>query len=369
MKLEGRLGKWLLWTGAVVMLLSCASLFFDERSFYRSYLVVFLYGYGLACGALTLLALHQLTGGRWGIAIQPYLLAMAKTMPLVAAFFLPVAVGLHYLYPWADHAWHPESAAKRIYLDPVFFLARSAAYLAAVNLMSFLICRRVQGAGGRPPGRSLLLSGIVLAVMGLVFTFSAVDWVMSLEPQWTSSMFGILFAVGQTLAALAFAVLMHGLNHRRESAIHDDVQPLRDLGNLLLAFVMLWSYLAFGEFLIIWSGNLPEEISWYTGRIRGGWELVAIALMVLHFAIPFMLLLGGAVKTRSSRLCAVAALILIMRHVHHVWTVKPSFQKGVFPVPWTDFLLPIGLGGIWLGALVIAFERWKESPGASSAAS
>ena len=361
-----RLERRCLTVGGVALLLSLGGFFLNPSRFYQAYLFGYLFWVGIALGCLSLLMLHHLAGGRWGFVIQRPLEAGVRTLPLMALLFLPLLLGLRDLYVWA----RPEVVAaqeilrhKQAYLNAAAFFGRAVAYFAiwigAGTVLTMLSARRDQGAEIGPlTRRMLVLSGPGLLLYGLTVTFAAVDWVMSLEPLWFSSIFGVVFIVGQSLAGLAFVIVAAVLLSGREP-LRDAITPqqFHDLGNLLLAFVMLWAYIAFSQYLIIWSGNLPEEIPWYINRLQGGWGVLAVILIVFHFVVPFLLLLSRSTKRRAKVLVLVAAGILAMRFVDLFWLTAPAFHPKSLGLHWMDLLLPIGLGGIWLAAFLWHLKR------------
>ncbi|HEX8091960.1 MAG TPA: hypothetical protein VF762_24130, partial [Blastocatellia bacterium] len=194
-----------------------------------------------------------------------------------------------------------------------------------------------------------VLSGPGLLLYGFTVTFSSIDWVMSLSPDWFSTIWGILFMGGQGLSAMAFMIAVLVLLSNRKP-LSDVIAPshMHDLGKLMLAFLMLWAYFSFSQFLIIWSGNIPEEAVWYTRRLHTGWKWVGLALVLLHFALPFVLLLSRDLKRNGRTLALVAIAIVVMRYVDLIWLTGPEFNGGHFAVSWMDFVMPFGVGGIWL---------------------
>jgi len=196
-----------------------------------------------------------------------------------------------------------------------------------------------------------VVSGPGLGLLIISITFTSVDWVMSLEPHWFSTIFGLIFVASWSLSAMAFTIVVMSWLQKREPMIRV-AQPahFHDWGNLLLTLVMLWSYFAFSQYLIIWSGNLPEETTWYVARKHGGWGVIAIAIVILQFAFPFLVLLSRAAKKSSDRLASLAVLILLMRFVDAVWLIEPAFNQEHFHVSWMDEVAPIAIGGLWLAA-------------------
>jgi hypothetical protein len=326
----------------------------DPAQFFRSWLLGFVFWTGLAFGCFAVLMLYFLVGGRWGLAVRRCLESGSRTFPLMALCFVPLLFGLRELYPWS----RPEAAADEVlrhqqaYLNVPFFVGRAAVYFALWTFLAALMnrwSRREDRTGEPAPARKMvLLSGPGLVAYGLTIQFASVDWVMSLEPRWYSTIFGMLFMAGQALAALSLVTATTIVLARKEP-LRGAIPPVafKDLGNLLLTFVILWTYMSFAQFLIIWSGNLKEEIPWYARRYLGSWSWVGLALIVLHFFVPLFLLLFRETKRRTSILLAVAVGILVMRLVDLEWMTAPEFREEA-SVRWLDLLAPLGIGGIWM---------------------
>jgi len=330
----------------------------SQAQFFHAYLVGYLFWAGIAIGCLGLLMLHHLVGGWWGYVIQRILESGARTLPVAALLFIPLLFGLGHLYQWAQ----PEAVAanhllqhKAVYLNVPFFAVRAALYfflwIGAAQLLSKWSAEQDRTGAPALTRKLQVLSGPGLVFFGLTVTFAAVDWAMSVEPEWFSSIFGGVFLVGQALAALAFAILMVGLLADRRP-LAEVLSPARfhDLGNLLLAFVMLWAYFAFSQLLIIWSGNLPEEIHWYLHRMHEPWRSFAFFLIAFHFVVPFLLLLCRFTKQHGRLLLVLAGGLLAMRALDLFWLITPTFHEHGFDVHWMDLLVPVGIGGLWLAA-------------------
>ncbi len=352
---------------AGVGLLVCAiGVFVNLDGFLRAWLVAFLFVLGLTLGSLVLVMLQHLTGGAWGLVLRRPLESAARCLPLVAVLFLPVAFGVHHIYEWARPEWQAtyrrmhegERFSKADFLSPDFFWARAAVYFAVWLILIFVLNRwsreQDRTANPRLPRRFRLLSAPGLALYGGTITFAAIDWIMSLQPDWYSTIFGVILGVGQVLSAFAFCIALLVLL-AQYPPLRDVVLPnhLRDLGNLMLAFVLLWAYMSFSQFLLIWAGNLTEEIPFYLYRGQGGWQWVAGALALFQFALPFILLLSRDVKTARGRLVGVALLVLVMRVVDLYWLVVPApVATGAEPVavtvPWMEVGAVLLLGGLWL---------------------
>jgi hypothetical protein len=346
--------------GAAGLLASLVGALVSPTQFFRSYLFAFLFWNGVALGCLSLLMIQHLTGGRWGLAIRRLLEAGTRTLPLLVLLFLPVAFGLKRIYPWADleqadHHLREAVALKHLYLNVPFFLGRAVFYFAVWLVLALLLNRwSLESDAGmdlRHARRLRSISGGGLLLMGLTITFMSIDWAMSLDPRWFSTIYGMLFMIGQALSALALCVVVISYigTERPVSAVasHDTVH---DLGKLMFAFVMVWAYISFSQFLIIWSGNLPEEITWYLRRLQGGWRFVGLFLVLFHFALPFLLLLSRGLKRRPKMLGLVALWVLAVRVLDVFWIVRPEFPPQGLDLHWLDVTLPIGIGGVWLGA-------------------
>jgi hypothetical protein len=324
-----------------------------REAFFQGWLVGFLFWLALPLGSLALLMLHQLTGGSWGTSIQGLLRAALRTLPLFVPLFVVLALGMGTLYPWADAdaaAADPLLRQKAAYLNPTGFVVRAAVYFAIWLGLGLALERALARADrGEDTGhRSRTLSGPGLAFYGLAMTFAAIDWAMSLEPHWYSTIYGIVFVVGQVLATFAFTILVSSRITRAEGLSRwMSPEAYHDLGKLLFAFTLLWAYVNYSQFLIIWSGNLAEEAPWYLKRVEGLWKPVAIALIALHFALPFLVLLSRRLKRNPVAIGGVAAFLLAMRYVDLLWLVVPGFGEHVTP-HWMHFAPAVAIGGLWI---------------------
>jgi hypothetical protein len=329
-------------------------------AFYHAYLTAYLFWLGLSLGSLAIVMLHHMTGGSWGFAIRRLLEAGMRTLPLMALFFIPFAFGLKDLYPWANAetvAHDPLLQHKAPYLNIGFFLVRVVIYFALwigfawMNLRLSAKQDRTGDAG--PERRARTLAGPGLAVYALTVTFAAVDWAMSLEPHWFSTMYGLIFIVGQVLSTLCFSVVAASWLQKREPFKRFlGTAHFQDLGNLMFAFVMLWAYVNFSQFLIIWSGNLSEETPWYLHRIGNGWQALALTLVGFHFFVPFFLLLMRRMKRNAEYLALVALLLMVMRFLDLYWLIAPAFHRSGFEIGWLDLLTPVAMGGLWLAFFI-----------------
>jgi hypothetical protein len=333
--------------------------------FYQAYLVAYTFWLGVALGSMALLMVQHLSGGAWGVVIRRPLEAATSTLPAMAVLFLPIIPGMHDLYHWthADALSDPVIAAKAAYLNTPFFLVRAAFYFLVWIAISQLLLKwsKEQDQTGDPIYASKLgyLSGGGLVVYTLTVTFAVTDWLMSVNPHWFSTMWGPLFMVGQGLGALAVAInvlVLLGKTPPLDRVLNSS--HFHDIGKLLFAFLMLWAYLTFSQFLIVYSANLAEEVPHYIARSQGGYQYITIALIFLHFIVPYSILLSRDVKRDTVRLRMVAAWLLLMRFVDHYWQVAPEYHE-VLSLSVVDVALPIALGGIFVTLYAM---RLKSQP-------
>ena len=350
--------------GAFFLLALLACVFIDRKQFFQAYLIGWTFWTGIAVGSLALLMLQHLTGGGWGFVIRRALEAATRTLPIMAILFVPIIIGAHDVYHhWLDEgelAKHAVVRFKTPYLNLPFFIIRSVIYFAAWIGLAFFLNKwslaQDRTADNRYTKNMRVLSGPGMVLLIFTVTFASVDWYMSLEPEWFSTIYGFIWVAAWALSALAFVIAVMA-NLSKEEPMKRIVAPLHfhDLGKLLLALVMLWSYFAFSQYLIIWSGNLPEEIGYYIYRTHGGWGAVIVTIGILHFGAPFLFLLSRNFKRNPGRLVLVAGLILLMRMVDLLWMLVPAF-KGEHRWIWLDLIALLGFGGAW-----IALFTWQLS--------
>jgi hypothetical protein len=337
------------------VLLSALAL--NPTYFYRGWLLGFQIPFAIAMGALPLLCLQYLTGGPWGFALRRPFEAATRTLPLVFLMCLPIFLGMIHLYEWSDPNVLAENkliAMKTPYLNVPFMLGRTAFWFAGCILIAWMLSYYSKAADQQ---RTLQVThrAETISAPGLIFyvlavTVYATDFVMSLEPEWFSTIFGALFGIGQVVTAWAFCVgLFVLLSDRPPLSEVAQKQTLSDFGSFLMAFIMIWAYMGLSQFLLIWSGNLPEETPWYIKRLRDGWWVVGTALILLHFFTPFALLLSTSIKRNKTTLVRVCALVLVMRVVEYCYLILPAWQNpdvvaGLIYYP----AGVVGLTGLWL---------------------
>lgn len=346
--------------GILAVALCALSAYFNRQQFFRSYLFAYVFWAGIPVGCLGVIMIQHLVGGTWGFVIQRLLESAIRTLPVIALLFLPLFLGMPAIYSWA----RPDGVAQgailqhqSIYLNIPSFALRTVLYFAIWITLGTLLTKWSEEQDRRVnpllTQRLKALSGPGLVLYGLTVTFSTIDWVMSLEPRWYSTIYGMIFMVSDGLVALAFVIAAsYFLWNRKPLAQVAQPWVLQDLGNMLLAFVMLWAYTSFSQFLLIWVENLQKEIPWYVYRLANGWGAVAITLAAMQFAVPFLLLLSRANKRRAETLCAIALLIVVMHQLELFWFVAPTFHPTGLSVHGLDVLTPIAIGGLWLSAFL-----------------
>jgi len=353
--------------GGIALLAWLVGLYFQPEQALRSWLLGFVFWGGIAFGCIGILMLQYMTGGAWGIVMRRVAEAGSRTLPLLVVLFIPLAVGVlnHSVYTWTtlppdDHAIE----SRGIYLLPWSWVIRSVIYFAIFGVMAYLLNKwsaDQDAATDYEVSASLLsrmsrFSGPATVIYALVVTFAVVDWVMTLDPHFFSTIWGLLFVVGWALSCFCFAVMV--LAYLSDKVPMNRVLGQRhfhDIGKLMLALVMVWAYFNFSQFLIIYSGNIPEETAWYLARMDGVWYWIGIALILLHFAFPFLILLQQDFKRKPRLLASIALFILLMRLVDYFYLIGPTARietyglpQGAFILSWLDFVAPLAIGGIWM---------------------
>ena len=348
--------------GGVFGVVAIIGAFMRPEEFYRAYLLGFMCWLGVALGSMAILMIRHLTGGGWGVVIRRTLGAAMRTLPLLALLFIPIILGMHRLYIWAQpldniadkHLREHLQDITKTYLTTNGFIIRAVFYFAIWNLLSFLLTKwsKQTDRPGAPDNtqRFKAVSGPGLILYGFTISFAAIDWVMSLDPSWVSTIFGLIILIGEVLSAMCFAVVVERIlfNYGPMSEI---LKPdfVHDHGKWMLAFTMVWAYFNFSQWLIIWAGNLPAEITFYLKRLSGGWGWIGFTLVLLHFAIPFGILLSRPFKRDIRRLAWLAAWLMLMRYLDLFWIIEPNFSNTLrFTV--ADVIVPVAIGGIWLAS-------------------
>lgn len=347
-------------------LLALIGLFFDRFQFFQSYLMTYLFLLGLTLGSLAMLFVYHLTGGRWGFVLQRLFEGTAMGSLLLALLTIPLCFGLADLYPWAQPATvaaDPLLQHKQPYLNLPFFLVRNGIYFVTWSVSALLILRWSTRQDGAPSEAFTLsermrhFSGPGLALYGITITFAAMDWLMSLEPHWYSTIFGAMIGASQVVTGLAFTTIVLMWLAPLATQFHAlSEEYLDDLGKLLLALSLFWAYMSFIQYLIIWAGNLPEEVVWYLRRLRHGWQWVAVLVLFCHFLLPFAALLAGHVRKQRSSMIWIAASIVGADLLYYWWLVAPVFHTTLH-LHWLDLVLFCALSALWLATVAWQLRR------------
>jgi hypothetical protein len=358
--------------GGVALLVAIFGAMKSPADFYHSYIFSYMLILGLTVGSLGLLMLQHLTGGIWGMVIRRPLEAASRNLWLMLFLFAPIVMGMKYLYSGNDSetGWlnapkegeHALTSWQQGYLTQGGFLTRAVVYFAIwiVLMVVFNNWSKQQdqassGEGLKLRMKSLAAPGVILYILAM--TFAAIDWVMSLSPRWASTIYGFIFVAGQAIAAMALMIAVIVLLASSEP-FREVIKKrhLHDLAKLLFAFNMLWAYFEFSQLLIIWSGNQPEEITFYRSRLNGQWGVVAVMVLLFSFAIPFLLLLSRDVKRTASVISKIAVWMIFMRLVDLYWMTRPEFTSRAVPT-WLDIVVPVALIGLWMGFFAMNLKQ------------
>ena len=352
--------------GGIALIIWAVGTYFNIEQGLRSWLLGFIFWGGITIGGLGILMLQYLTGGAWGVVIRRIVEAASRVLPLVFLMWLPLAIGVNHLYEWTHLPPDDFTVQHRgAFQTPLWWIVRGVIYFALFGLMVYLLndwsARQDKSANHEEAakwlGRATAFSGPTMVIYVLVITFATVDWVMSLDPHWFSTIWGLLFVVGWALSTFCFSILIF--------AILGGTAPMNrvlgkrhfhDIGKLILALVMVWAYFNFSQLLIIYSGNIPEETTWYLDRMSPGWFWVGMILVVFHFAFPYLFLLRQDWKKNIRMLGSVALFILVMRLVDMFFLISPNPRIAThgeslplsLSFSWMDIVAPIAIGGIWL---------------------
>jgi len=354
------IGRRSLIVGVVFSVAGVALAFSRPQEFFSAYLLSFMIWLGVTLGSMAILMLRHLTKGGWGMVIRRILGAAMRSVPLMTLLFVPILFGLPKLYIWArpldlvqdKHLREHLEQITQSYLNPRGFIIRAVIYFAIWNLLSFVLTRwsmQQDHPGGRDnTPRFKAVSGPGLILYGFTVSFAAIDWVMSLDPSWISTIYGLIILIGQVLSAMCFAVVIERILFRYRP-MSELLKPehVHDQGKLMLAFLMVWAYFSFSQWLIIWAGNLPEEITWYMTRLHGGWEYVGLFLVIFGFSVPFTLLLSRRFKRDVTQLVWLAVWLLLVRYVDLFWIIQPNFSKTL-TLTLAGVVVPVAMGGLWL---------------------
>ncbi len=343
--------------GGLCLLLCVAAFFINRAHFFQSYLFAFFYWAGFSIGGLGILLLNNVVGGKWGVLIRRLLEAKMRILPVVALLFLPIVIGIPYLYPWANDALHHSKVLqhKAPYLNVPFFLVRAVFYFAIWIFWGSWVQRLTdrQDRTGDPTlvVRLRQISAPGLLIFVFTATFAFIDWILSADAEFFSTVFGAILLIGNVLETFALSIVVLILISRGDRwGGRVNYKLLHDLGNLMFAFTIFWTYLSASQIIIVWPANLPMEIGYYIARTQGFWKVMTWAIGLTMFAIPFLALLSQDRKRDPKRLIRVAVWLLCANLLFAFWIVIPMYRADGFAIYWTDVVAFFGVGGVWLYA-------------------
>ena len=346
---------------------------FDPRQALASYLVAFVYWLGIALGALILLGAFHAAKARWPVVLRRFLETIPLVFPLFVVLFIPIVLGMKHLFVWADphgltgamaHAVHH----KQPYLNTPFFLARAALYFAVWIGVAHLLrgwSVRQDGQGGHDLTlKQRRLGAGSLPFLALTLSFASFDWMMSVDPRFFSTIFGVYWFAGSFMGCFAVLIIAGNATRRDPGQFghHLNADHTHSLGKFLLAFTAFWAYIAFSQFMLIWIANIPEEVPWYMVRTSDGWGLVGIFLAVGHFLVPFFLLLSRDLKRNPARLALVAGWLLLVHWVDIWWLIMPRLHEGGPSLSWLDLTAFVGVGAAAVAFLVLRMRGAATVP-------
>jgi len=349
--------------GIVLGIVSIIGAILSPGDFFHSYLMGYLFWLGLTLGSMGILMLQYLTSGAWGVMTRRALESASRTLPLCAILFIPVAIGIPWLYDWA-HADLVKSIYvlrhRAVYMNPTMYIGRAILFFVVWLIIMYFLNKwsLEQDESGGLEKKLVRLSAPGLLIYVFTISYATIDWAESLENNWFSTIWGFLFVAREGLAAFAFLIIVMALLSRREpfSRIFKP-KHLHDLGKLLLVFVMLWAYFEFSQLVVVWSGNLTDEIPWYLHRFATSWGWLGVMLIVLEFIVPFLLLLSRPLKRNVVALCCVVGLIIFMRWVDLMWIVMPQYYQRGFRLTWMNIVVPASIGCLWIAVFVWQLQK------------
>lgn len=349
----GRLRVLPLILGVLALVISVTGWISNSEQFYYSYLTSFIFWLSVALGALFFILLHHLVNATWSVVVRRIAETMMMNIPVLLIFMIPILFGIHDLFHWSHHDAVAHDAIlqkKESYLNTTFFIVRAIAYFLIWIALSYFLFRKSlkQDNGELDPANTGMVSisapGMIL--FAATITFAAFDWMMSLDPHWYSTIYGVNFFAGSVMAMLAVLILIS--SWLRFKGILTDVitiEHFHDMGKLLFAFIILWAYMAFSQYFLIWYANIPEETVWYLHRWEGSWKNVSLLIVFGHFVLPFFALITRPAKRNPLYLSIIAIWILIMHWVDLFWNITPNLHHHAH-ISWMDFTTMAGIGGV-----------------------
>ncbi len=345
---------------AVGILFGLFGVFIDTDHWFRTYLLAYSFWLDLALGCLGILFLTNLVESRWGFAAQRIMAAGARTIPLMAALFLPILLGLSRIYPWAANPATEFKYGEDYYFVGGFFVVRAVIYFVIWSGLAYIVSQWLYRSDANEDQgllrRSQRLSMLGMILFFITVTFSSIDWLLSVDAHWFSSSYGWAAISRMALMAISFAIIVTAIlrNDEKLSGLLTP-QVKIDYGTIMLAALMAWIYLNFMQYFIMWSANLPYEVFWYIERLQGNWSSVMLFIVIFH-ALALLTLLTPGVKRQRELIIALAGLLLVLRLAEYFWLIMPPAEETLV-VRWWDFMMAIGLGGVWVYAFIWSLKQ------------
>ena len=359
--------------GVVGLALTAVGGLLDAQRTLMGYLVAFAYWTGIAVAALILLGALHASKANWAVVVRRFVESIPAALVPLAILFVPIALGMRHVFPWVDPSGLPEHVqhlvhVKHAYLNPEFFVGRAIFYFAfwivvAALLRSWSVRQDSAGGVALTVWQRRLGAG-ALPFLALTLSFASFDWLMSLDPVFFSTIFGVYWWAGSFLAVFAITIIAatSWREDRTSFGAYLNVDHFHSLGKFLLAFVAFWAYIAFSQFMLIWIANIPEEIPWYIIRTSGGWLPVFASLAIFHFLVPFFLLLSRDLKRNPRKLSFLAAYLLVVHYVDLYWLVMPRLHPEGPRPHWVDLTAFVGVGGIAIAWTVFRMRGTAAIP-------
>lgn len=361
--------------GVVLLALSAVGWAIDAERFYFSYLIGWVFCLSIAIGALFFVLIQHLTQARWSVVVRRIAEALVWSFPLLALLSIPVLLGMHDLFHWTHHDvmdpndshFDPILYGKRGYLNTPFFLVRLALYFIIWTYLGYKLytssLKQDDSADQTIPASQRKVSAIGLPLMAITTAFASYDLLMSLDPHWFSTIFGVYFFGASFWTVHAFIALIAILLQRNDG-LNGIIKPdhYHDLGKLMFGFTVFWAYIAFSQYMLIWYGNLPEETVWYRHRLEHGWQYHSAALLIAHFILPFWILIAKGAKRSKPIMAIMAIWFLVMNWFDFHWIAMPVHSKDVAGFHWLDFACWLGLFGLFLGVFLYRLGRHSLVP-------
>jgi hypothetical protein len=361
---RGNFGRNALIVGLAGLVLAAVGSAVDTPRFFNAYLMAFTFWMTLSLGSLFFVMLHHLVGATWSIVIRRLAESLMATIPYMAILFIPILFGLHHIYSWSHADVMATDALlqkKEAFLNVPFFVIRAIVYFFIWSALAHLLYKYSLQQDSKPSTELTQKMKVVSAPGMILFavttTLAGYDWLMSLEPHWYSTIYGVYFFAGGLVAIISLMTLLAAwLQSKGLLRGTITVEHYHDLGKLMFAFIIFWTYIGFSQYFLIWYGNIPEETVWYLQRWEGSWKAISMIILFGHFVIPFTVLLFRFTKRTLTPLLIMAAWIVLMHWVDHYWLVYPTFSPKGASFTWIEPAATIGIGGIFFWAFWSRFS-------------